>query len=336
MSTPVAASQNPILAAEQAIPSIPRAVLRGVGQVFFQENALSGTCFLIGIALGSPLMALGALGGSAIGYLIARLLNFDRAEADGGIFGFNSALVGIASFFFFQPGPASIGLMLAGCVAAAILTFLMRRFVPFPTYTAPFILITWVIYFLAPSLGAVATASGGPPTLGALEAIASGVGQVMFQAGIAVGALFLLGIALGDWRHAVLVIGGSVVGMLLGGYHATAASRTLDPERLIERALTENISLGLYGYNATLAAVALFLWRRSLVKPLLGAILAVLLTEVFPLIGLPALTAPFVLATWLVLALAWTEHRAVVDVSSIDESAGAKPSRERRPKRRRK
>ena len=33
---------------------------RGIGQVFFQENALSGILFLIGIALGSPLMALGA------------------------------------------------------------------------------------------------------------------------------------------------------------------------------------------------------------------------------------------------------------------------------------
>ena len=69
----------------------------------------------------------------------------------------------------------------------------------------------------------------------------------------------------------------------------------------------ENIALGLYGYNATLAAVALFLWRRSLIPPLLGILLSVPLTDSLPLLGLPALTAPFVLATWLVLALGWLD-----------------------------
>ena len=72
-------------------------------------------------------------------------------------------------------------------------------------------------------------------------------------------------------------------------------------------ALTENVALGLYGYNATLAAVALFLWRRSLIPPLLGILLSVPLTELVPMLGLPALTAPFVLATWLVLAFGWLE-----------------------------
>ena len=75
---------------------------------------------------------------------------------------------------------------------------------------------------------------------------------------------------------------GSVVGMLVGSYHATAAARALDPESLVERALLENVALGLYGYNATLAAVALFLWRRSLIPPLLGILLSVPLTELVP------------------------------------------------------
>ena len=72
-----------------------------------------------------------------------------------------------------------------------------------------------------------------------------------------------------------------------GCYLATAAARALDPERLVDRGLLENIALGLYGYNATLAAVALFLWRRSLIPPLLGILLSVLLTELFPLSGCP-------------------------------------------------
>jgi urea transporter len=95
----------------------------------------------------------------------------------------------------------------------------------------------------------------------------------------------------------------------VASYHVDAAMRSLDPERLVERDHFENVKLGLYGYNATLAAIALFLWRRSAIPPLLGILLSVPLTEMIPRVGLPALTAPFVLATWLVLMLGWLEGK---------------------------
>ena len=78
---------------------------------------------------------------------------------------------------------------------------------------------------------------------------------------------------------------------------------------MIERTQFDNIQLGLYGYNATLVAVALFLWLRSIVPPLLGIVFSVPLTELIPRLGLPALTAPFVLAAWLVILLGWLEPR---------------------------
>ncbi len=49
------------------VPPLVLAVFRGIGQVFFQENALTGVLFILGIALSSPLMAAGGLIGSAIG-----------------------------------------------------------------------------------------------------------------------------------------------------------------------------------------------------------------------------------------------------------------------------
>ncbi len=91
-----------------------------------------------------------------------------------------------------------------------------------------------------------------------VHAVAHGVSQVMFQASLWTGLLFLAGIALSNWQHALWVLVGSIVGMLVGSYHATAAARVLDPESLVDRALLDNVTLGLYGYNATLAAVALF------------------------------------------------------------------------------
>ncbi|MFN0053258.1 MAG: urea transporter [Planctomycetales bacterium] len=302
-----------------AIPVPALVVFRGIGQVIFQENALTGVSFVLGIALSSPLMAVGIVVGAAIGTAVARLLKFDESEWNAGIYGFNAALVGIATLFFFQPGVVSIGLLLVGCVVATLLTRWMRLQVPFPTYTSPFIVTTWVIFFLGSALGASrhppgeSAESALPGAIHVLEATAHGIGQVMFQASIWTGLLFLVGIAISDRRHAAWVLLGSVLGMLVGGYHAAAATRALDPEMLIDRAQFENVLLGLYGYNATLVAVALSLWRRSLIPPILGVLVSVPLTELVPKLGLPALTAPFVLAAWLVMALGWLEGKFFKD-----------------------
>ena len=302
-----------VTAPSRALAAVPEPVLsvfRGVGQVFFQENAESGVCFLVGIAAAAPLAALGGLIGSLLGMVSARVLRFDRAEVSAGIYGFNAALVGIASFVFFAPGAWSVTLMAVGCVVSTPVTYLMRRFVPWPTYTTPFIVITWALLAVGTAFGLARTAAGEP--LGDVSfavAAAHGIGQVMFQASVWTAAFFVAGIAIGDWRHALWVVAAAVLGTLTASFHLSASRHGLDPEMLVERGLGENIALGLYGYNATLAAIALFLARRSFIPPLLGIVLTVPLTEYFPLLGVSALTAPFVTATWIVLALGWLETK---------------------------
>lgn len=98
---------------------------------------------------------------------------------------------------------------------------------------------------------------------------------------------------------------------MVANYHVTTAARALDPERLIERAISENIALGLDSYNTILPAIALFRWRRSLMPPLLGILVSVPLTELAPGLGLSALSAPNVLVTWLVLTLGFVEQKAL-------------------------
>jgi urea transporter len=305
------ASASPAQAVAVPVPILVG--LRGIGQIWFQENALTGALFVLGIALCFPIQAAGIVVGSAIGCAVAWALKYDKGEIIAGIYGFNPALVGIATFFFFAPDALSIGLMVAGCAAAAVVTRIMRGYVPFPTYTAPFVVTTWVVFLIGRAMGAAGADAAEnlvpAPAVGfGIEATLHGVGQVMFQASIWTGLLFLLGIAISDWRHAVWVLVAAVVGVLVASYHVDAAMRSLDPERLVERTQFDNIKLGLYGYNATLACIALYLWRKSLIPPILGILFSVPLTELVPRVGLPALTAPFVLATWLVLALSCLEN----------------------------
>lgn len=309
-------NQTPLLAAQEvALPFPVRTIFRGIGQVFFQEHAITGILFALGIAVSSLPMAIGALIGSVIGPALAWLLKFDRQELTAGIYGFNSTLVGIATFFFFQPSLISLLMLIIGCAAATVLTWLMRRNVPFPTYTMPFILVTWGLFFAGKNLPVepVDLSKAGllipvVPVGFFAESILHGIGQVMFQASIWTGLLFLIGIWLSSQSHAWLVVAASAIGMLLAGHNVDAAMRAIDPERLIERPQFDNIQLGLFGYNATLVAIALWLWRPSLVYPLLGVVGAIALTEIVPELGLPALTAPFVLSAWAVMIIGKMEE----------------------------
>lgn len=268
-------------------------ILRGVAQVMFQPHAGTGLLFVAGLAVGSPLVALGAVLGSALGTGVAALLKFDRTELNDGIYGFNSALVGLALLVFLRPMPTTWVLLVLAAALAAFVTWLMRRFVPFPTYTAPFVLVTWLALLVVhgsfgPSLDTVAPPSPRTPS-GFVESVLAGEAEVMLGSSALTGLLFLGGIAISNWRHAILALVGSIVGTLQAAYHS-------DP--------SGSISLGLYGYNASLAAMAIWLSRPSLGLSILAAVVSVVLTEFFPkALGIPALTAPFVVASWIVLTL---------------------------------
>jgi urea transporter len=82
--------------------SFVRQVLRGLGQIMLQENALTGLLFLLGIFYGSVFMGLGALVATACGTMTAYLFHFDKAETEKGLYGFSAALVGVALTLFLK------------------------------------------------------------------------------------------------------------------------------------------------------------------------------------------------------------------------------------------
>ena len=83
---------------------------RGVGQVMFQNNALSGLLMLAGILLNSWQMALLAIAGNVVSTLTACLSGYSREDIRNGLYGFNGTLVGIAIGVFMPVSVASFSL----------------------------------------------------------------------------------------------------------------------------------------------------------------------------------------------------------------------------------
>jgi urea transporter len=240
----------------------------------------------------------GSLIGAIIGPVTAALAGFDRDEIRAGIFGFNPVLVGIASLFYLQPWGMTWALVVVGSIAASFVTNLMRRHLDFPTYTAPFVVVTWILILVAHAVAGAAIdvipAPVSSAPVGFLNIMLRGTAEVMFGANMITGLFFIVGIAISNRMHTLLAILGSMVGTLLGIYHHNAVA---------------NIYLGIYGYNACLVSIGVYLWRKSLLISLLAAAITLPITEFFPSsqLGIPALTAPFVLAAWAIFLIAQIE-----------------------------
>ena len=296
----------------QQLAALADIVLRGLGQVMFQGNSYAGLLFLVGIAVNSLLFAAAALIGCIIATLTAIVLGADRAPVRAGLFGFNGALVGIALLYFLQPNPLTWVCVALAAVCSTIAVAALQsalRPVGLPALTAPFVLVS-LCFFLAmarfgrlesvgllPTAGLPKTAQvEGVVTGGTIaEGLFTGVGQVFFQGNVVSGGLFLAGLFVSSRLAFAAALAGSFAGLLVAWGMGAA-----EPA----------IRAGAFGFNSVLTAialagVALAPGRASFCYALLGAIItpfvAAAAAAALEPLGLPALTAPFVLVTWLLL-----------------------------------
>ena len=287
-------------------------VLRGIGQVMLQDNAYTGLLFVIAIACNAPLHAAAAVVGAAVGTGVAGLAGADRTLIRQGLFGFNGALVAIALPIFIAPGPLLwCCLLLAAGGSTVVFAALIALLAPWrmPALTAPFVLVSWCLVLaaaglarleptgLAPVAGLPGWAPGaGGMTLAALgDGVLNGIGQVFLQENRLTGLLFALGLLVASRKAFAAALAGALVGGLVAWGMGAA-----EPA----------IRAGLFGFNPVLVAIATGAaapaWDRA---SCVVATLAVIATPVVQAavsaalapLGLPALTFPFVVVTWLVL-----------------------------------
>lgn len=264
-----------------------QSIIRGIGQVMFQNNIYSGILFLVGVFFNSWLLGLAALIGTIISTGTAQILGYSKDDIQNGLYGFNGILTGIAVFCFFEVDLVSILALLFGSVLSTLVMRFLKGFIP--PFTAPFVVVTWILmntllfvfnYPLLPSI---------EPTeikLNVVAALSNSFGQVMFQENIVTGLFFLLAIIVNNKLMAIYAIYAAALGSLFGWFISDIST----------------VNSGLMGYNAILCAIALTGNKRSDFLWITVAILISTLSNIgLKTMGLITLTAPFVLSTWIVL-----------------------------------
>ena len=308
-------------------------LLRGVGQVMFQNSPITGLLFLAGICINSYKYSLTALLGLIVATLAAYLLGADRTLIRNGLFGFNGVLTGIALSVFLQwDWHVAVYIILGAIVSTIVMMGLTRLLISWDMapLTAPFVLTAWMLLFALYQFGQLhptkpigsmpvhpgaaiqtdleeAAAGGGAVGLtvaNLANVLFRGVGQVFLQDNLWTGVVFAIAILVNSRVCCGFALLGSALGgltaLMLGGDGVT-------------------IYHGLYGSNAVLTGIALggrpdglacprrFLllnWRSTIyasIGTIFSAIVFAAIAVALSPIGMPALTAPFVLTTWVFL-----------------------------------
>jgi urea transporter len=280
-------------------PDWATALLNGFSQIFLQRHPLCGLLCLLAILFTAPALLGGALLGAVAGLLTAQRRGYAKADRQAGLFSYNGVLLGLLLSLYF-PWSALLPLMIIACGGlSAMLTqqWLKRARLSqyLPAYTTPFVGMSWLLLcFATPSTTAHLIEIN---TLNMLAAPLKGLGQVMFLGHPLAGSMIAAGLLIADRRAFCWALLASVAGMGWSLLHHDFYSALL----------------GLGSYNAVLAALAFSSQRQPSWRPLVGIVVALLLTPVFAAIGLPTLTAPFILACWLIRGAIRVVRKAAKD-----------------------
>jgi urea transporter len=151
--------------------------LRGIGQVMFQDNPLSGLLFFIAIGWGSwaggvPEVAIGGLLAVLSATLMAQWLRVDQAGLNAGLYGFNGYLTGLALATFMAPTPQLWVYVVFGGAISVVVTLALVNVLKtwsVSALTAPFVLTSWLLLLGTNAFGGLE--GGALPPVGVIVPI---------------------------------------------------------------------------------------------------------------------------------------------------------------------
>ena len=294
-----------------------RSTLRGAGQVMFQQSAWTGLLFLVGIFWGAyechtPAVAWGALVGLVASTVAGMIINEDFSQGIDGLWGFNGILVGCA----FPTFMGDCWQMWTALIFCSMLTTWVRHgfnnvMAPWKvnSLTFPFVFCTWLFLLASrymcglerdelskPALAVADATQGLDTSFGHLVIYwLKGIAQVFLINSWVTGAIFLVGLAVCSRAAAVYAALGSAISLGLAVAFGADAS---------------DIANGLFGFSPVLTAIAIGCtfysvnWRSALWA--VAATVATVFIQagmdalMLPY-GIPTLTGPFCVTTWLFL-----------------------------------
>lgn len=292
------------------------AVLDGAGQVMFQQSPWTSLLFLAGIFWGSyechlPQVAWGAVVGLIASTLAGYITERGSSAGSQGLWGFNGILVGCAfPTFLTNSWQMWIALIFCSMLTTWVRTGFNKVMAPWKvnSLTFPFVMLTWIFLLAARIFDAIDPVSLSDPQITAHFDYAldtsfgslvvywlKGIAQVFLVDSWVTGIFFLVGLALCSRWAAVWAAVGSAISLAIA---------------IIFKADAADISAGLFGFSPVLTAIAIgCTFYKPNIKSTLWAIAAIVATVFvqagmdmfFMPFGLPTLTGPFCLTTWLFL-----------------------------------
>lgn len=251
-------------------------ILKNIAQVLLINSKWTGLLVLIGLFVANWKVGLSALLASSVAYFLAPYMNYSQEEIDNGLAGFSPVLTAIALILFIDNNWS--GVLIPGQVKHLTTEL---DIIPGHIKKASFDLGNEHIQFF--------------------KSLIEGFSQVFLVPSFIGGLFILVGIFIGSRKAGIYAVIANLVGFvivgLLGGNYT-------------------DINEGLFGYNLVLTAIALGVTFKTTMNSYLVTGCGVLLTVFIHLglntllepFGLPALTMPFILATWLML-FAGGKHR---------------------------
>ncbi|BFU59733.1 MULTISPECIES: urea transporter [Rodentibacter] len=271
-------------------------VLVGIGQIFLQENGLSGLIIFIAMFFSHWTLAVGCLLGSIIGTVIAIIRHYPENEIKQGLYGFNAALAFMCTMFTFGLNGTSPLIFFLGAMNSTVATLTMREFTKRNriAYTFPFVLTCWIFCWGVAQIGLFGLSQTTPnlvdhtATLDSINQPFYAWAEVNFGSSLITGLLLFIAIVISSPIAAIWGMTATIISPFIA-----ACLFKIEPNQLAN---------GIYSFSAILIACAFAGNRlRDFMYVVIGIILAIFVQFTIAQTGLATYTIGFIISAWFVL-----------------------------------